>query len=721
MKMRNVGLDLVLEREKATFRGAAPRIRRWVPVEAAIMIFLLASLMVLAPFFPPAFSATLPPQSGDHAATLRFRSDAFLFRTAKSYFMGGHDRLALKAVDRLLKDHPGSILQGPALLLRARIEARRSIRRNDRDFRGPLALFRQAEKVPPLGWDKGEVLFREGQYLIRKRFGVEGRGILDRLRSEDPQSPWSYRALLSVADSYRQKGDLRRAEKRLLVADPDKYPDPITKDDRLRWLYISGHLSLDRGDIPGAGGHFLQALSLSHDYPYSHPDVLFLLGRYAYRAHHDLRAVTLFRRFIRLFPNDSRLSLAMYYRARLSGRLGHPDRERGRLRELTADEPGTAGSHMAKIRMVAMTFPEKNPSPKAWDPTLLARSLTLLSAIAQKETHDRIAQRASLLRISLLSRSGHPNQALRELIRISEGVDPLTDFGHRLGALKDQVTLARALALAHPLKPHRLIEVYRVSRREIPPPSDPSAASLYIALARAYRKIGESGRAEILIDDVLSQATDPTLRDQAARKKFSWLVADKKVEAAMGFALDRAQETSASSTIREGWFESALQEAVAGENREGERRVLDSWESSGVPEKDPDGQRARLGLLDIDAGKTERGRALLLGALPGLEVRPDAKAELAESLYRLGELAREEGDISTARKDWEKFLGCCEKNPHGGWVMYQLGQAALSEGKTDEALEWFKKTVKNYSGQEVSKLAGMKITEISLEKRHDGP
>ena len=111
----------------------------------------------------------------------------------------------------------------------------------------------------------------------------------------------------------------------------------------------------------------------------------------------------------------------------------------------------------------------------------------------------------------------------------------------------------------------------------------------------------------------------------------------------------------------------------------------------------------------------------MLGALPGLEVRPDAKAELAESLYRLGELAREEGDISTARKDWEKFLGCCEKNPHGGWVMYQLGQAALSEGKTDEALEWFKKTVKNYSGQEVSKLAGMKITEISLEKRHDGP
>ncbi len=189
----------------------------------------------------------------------------------------------------------------------------------------------------------------------------------------------------------------------------------------------------------------------------------------------------------------------------------------------------------------------------------------------------------------------------------------------------------------------------------------------------------------------------------------------------MNFALVRAEDAASSPTLREGWFDSALKEAVAGGDAEGERRVLEAWEDSGVPEKDPDRQRARLGLLEIDAGKADRGRRLLLEALPGLEVRPDAKAELAESLYRLGEMAREEGDLTTARKDWGKFLECCRGNPQGGWVMYQLGQAALSEGRQDEALDWFKKTVKGYPGQDVAKLAGMKITEITLEKRHDEP
>ncbi|MGC8529555.1 MAG: tetratricopeptide repeat protein [Leptospirillia bacterium] len=683
------------------------------------LLFFLSLIVVALP--GRARPAPLPSGGGKLPATLHARSDEFLFRTARNYFRGGHDRLALQAVNMLLKDHPGSVLQGPALLLRARIEARRSIRRGDRDFRGPLVLFRQAGKAPPPGWDKGEVLFRMGQYLVRKRFGVEGRGLLERLRSENPQSPWSYRALLSIADSYRQKGDLLRAEKRLLMADPEKYPGPVTKNDRLRWLYLAGHLKLDRGDVPGAGEDFLAALSLSHDYPYSHPESLFLLGRYAYRAHHDLRAVILFRRFIRLFPNDSRLSLAMYYRARLSGRLGHPDREKGRLRELTLDEPGTSGSHMATIRLIEMTFPEKSPPKGAWDTSLLSRSLSLLKKISEEETHARIVQRASLLRISLLSRSGHPNQALRELIRISEGVDPQTDFGRRLEALKGQVTLARALALAHPLRPHRLLEVYRVSRREIPPPSDPSSAPLYLALARAYRKTGEAEKADRLIDNVLSHATDPTLRDRAARRKFSWLLADKKIAMAMNFALVRAEDTTLAPPLREGWFDTALKEAVAGGDSEGERRVLEAWEASGVPEKDPDRLRARLGLLEIDAGKTDRGRKLLLEALPGLEIRSDARPELAESLYRLGEMAREEGDLSTARKDWEKFLDCCRGNPQGGWVMYQLGQAALSEGRQDEALDWFKKTVKGYPGQDVAKLAGMKITELTLEKRHEGP
>lgn len=683
--------------------------------------FLAILLLLVVSTVGPAgvLASSLPSDSG----ASRFNekgTDQSLFRQAKIDFRGGHDRLAEKAIMELLKDHPGSILTGPALLVLARIDARRSLASQNPAFRPTLDLFERAGRVPPVGWDKGEVLFRMGQYLIRKRFGAEGRGLLERLRSESPDSPWSYRALLTIADSYRQKGDLARAEKALVQADPDRSPAARTPGDRLRWLYEEGHVRLDRGNVAGAGEVFLRALTIAHDYPYSHPGDLFLLARYAYRAHHDLRAVTLFRRFARLFPNDPRLSLAMYYRSRLSGRLGHPDRERARLRELTIDSPHSPGSHMARIRLVSMTFFENAPPPGAWDKTLLARALSVLSRISKSESNARIAQRADLLRISLLSRSGHPDQALRELVRISEGVDSDSDFGRRLERLKSQVTLARAMALTHPLKPRALLEIYRVSKRELPSVTDPKGAPLYMALARAYRKTGEKDRAMALISSVVSAARaypgDPSLRNQAATREFRWRVGDKEPEKAMDLALEMASDGSGAPKVREAWFDRAWKQARAAGNTEGERRVLAAWESSGVPVKKPDLLKARLGLLEIAAGDTDRGRSELRDSLPGLLVHPGGGPELAAALYRLGELAREEGDPSKARAYWEKFLSCCSADPRGGWVMYQLGQAALAKGRREEALAWFRKTVKGYPGEDVAKLAGMRITEITLGK-----
>jgi len=691
------------------FEGRGARIAL---VALLIVFFMAASrLAALAAGSPPSLSKPTPLYEKG--------SDQYLFHLGRVYFRDGHNRLAEESMKKLLKEHPGSILTGPALLILARIDARRSLSSNNPDFRPTLELFKRAGRVHPVGWDKGEVLFRMGQYLVRKRFGAEGRGLLERLRSESPDSPWSYRALLAIADSYRQKGDLARAEKRLLQADPDKSGSARLIDDRLRWLYEEGHVRLDRGNVAGAGEVFLRALTLSHDYPYSHPEDLFLLARYAYRAHHDLRAVTLFRRFARLFPNDPRLSLAMYYRARLSGRLGHPDRERARLRELTIDSPYSPGSHMARIRLVSMTFFEKAPPPGAWDSTLLSQALAVLARISERENNARIAQRADLLRISLLSRSGHPDQALRELVRITEGVDADSDFGRRLEVLKSQVTLARAMALTNPLRARALLEIYRVSKRELPSVTDPKGAPLYMALARAYRKSGEKNRAMVLISSVVSSASfdsgDPRLRSRAATWEFGWLVEDREPEKAMELALKMAADKKSDPNVREGWFDQAEKQARAAGNREGERRVLERWENSGVPVKRPDLLKARLGLLEIAAGDTDRGRSELLDSLPGLEVHPGAKPELAAVLYRLGELSREEGDQSRAREYWEKFLSCCAGDPHGGWVMYQLGQAALAKGRRQEALKWFRKTVKGYPGEEVAKLAGMRITEITLE------
>jgi hypothetical protein len=67
------------------------------------------------------------------------------------------------------------------------------------------------------------------------------------------------------------------------------------------------------------------------------------------------------------------------------------------------------------------------------------------------------------------------------------------------------------------------------------------------------------------------------------------------------------------------------------------------------------------------------------------------------------------------------MLACCPNGPHGGWVTYQLGQISLSEGHPREALDWFEKTVRQYSGDEVARIAEQKISALKLEKKDRHP
>ena len=672
-------------------------------------------------FFPGLSPERLGAMEPGPGGKLPHGRDRGLLSVALKDFRSQHDRMARKAIKELLSSHPGSLYRGPALLLLARIHAREAIGKSSGDFREPLAYFRKAEETPPSGWDRGEVLFREGQYLIRQRFGAEGRGILSQLLSRFPDSPWVFRARLATADSWREKGNLRRADKILDgVRTSLSHSSPMT--DRIRYLYLLGHVRLDQGDLPGAESAFLSALSLSKSYPYHHPEALFLLARTAYALGHNHRSAALFKSFARLFPNDPRSGESEYYLARISGRMGFLSHEKARLREVVADYPGSAASHLARTELLRLVFfsPDNGESPGDL-PELLSRSIRELGKIASEERNRRISGEAALLRLRLMDRAGDWEGAIRKISRLEGTVDPASRFGVRLRKLETSLVLNRISQLSYPLHAGQILNLYHSYRYRLPLASDPAGASLFLSLARATRKKGEKERAGRELDSVLSHSKDPVLLAKARKLRYRWLIQDGKKSRALDWAITFYGNRTIPSTERREWFAKALDLARQMKKPDIEKEVLSSWAASGVPIDHPGEVLARLGLLEIGSGDPDKGRSDLLRALPEIEGRRENPSLLARVLFRLGQESFLRGDRASSRRYWQEMLACCPSDPHGGWVTYQMGQMALSDGHANEALEWFEKTVRKYPGEEVARVAKEKIRAMRLEKKNGEP
>ncbi|EQD25499.1 MAG: hypothetical protein D084_Lepto4C00110G0001, partial [Leptospirillum sp. Group IV 'UBA BS'] len=541
----------------------------------------------------------------------------------------------------------------------ARIHSRKALEKGIRDFREPLAYFRKAEEVPPLGWDKGEVLFREGQYLIRQRFGAEGRGLLSRLPVRFPDSPWVFRASLAIADSWRERGNLERAD-RILEEIRTRLNAASPLDDRLRYLYLRGHVLLDRGNLPEAESAFLSALALSKRYPYHHPGALFLLARTSFALGHYRRSAALFRRFSRLFPSDPRSGESEYYLARISGRLGYLSHEEARLREVVADNPGSPASHLARIELLKLVFfpPDRREASRDL-PELLARSIRELRRIALEERNQRISEEASLLRLRLMDRAGDWKGALREISLLEGRIDPGSRFGMRLRKLEASLVMNRIEKLAHPLEAKRILALYRSYRYRLPKDSDPEAASLFLSLARANRKAGGKERAGRELHAVLAHSRDPALLDTARALRYRWLVEDGQRSQALLWANSLSGDASLSPAERKGWFEKAADLAREMKSPDLERQALSRWDKSGVGLDHPGERLARLGLLEIRSGNPDKGRANLLRALPEIEGRPKERLLLGRVLFRLGQNSLLRGDRTGSRRYWQEMLGCC--------------------------------------------------------------
>lgn len=675
----------------------------------------LVLLLAFSGLSPRALAGTAPK------GRLGPKDDRTLLSVARKDLRSRHLRMAEEALVELLASHPHSVYRGPALLLLARIHGREALDKGARNFREPLVYFRKAEAVLPPGWDKGEVLFREGRYLIRQRFGAEGRGILARVLSLYPDSPWAFRARLAIADSWRAKGNLRRAESMLATARPH-LATSASKEDRIRYDYLQGHILLDRGDLEGAESAFLSALALSKRYPYHHPGVLFLLARTAYTLRHNRRSAVLFRSFERLFPNDRRAGEAEYYLARISGRIGRLSHERARLRAVVADNPGSTASHMARIELLRLTFFHGAGAQKERDlPELLSRSIREMGRIASEERNQRVANEAILLRIRLQARSGSWDRAIREVARLEGRIDPSTRMGQKVRHLETELVLDRIALLSNPLHPRKILSLFRSYHYRLPSPQDPGGASLALSLARAQRKVGHRKRAVRTLESALLHIRDPILRKEALTLRYRWLIEDDRKEQAFRFAMSLGEDSSLSIPEREGWFAHAEKLARDMKKPKLEQSVLGRWSDSGVPMDNPGAALARLGLLDIASGHGKKGLALLKQALPEIEDSPKKRALLGRVLFHLGQESLLRGDRAEARRYWQQLLVCCPAGPHGGWVSYQMGQMALSEGHSREALDWFEKTVRLYFGEEVARIAEQKIRAMKLEKKDGEP
>lgn len=701
-------------------RSASGKIRGPSRGAGAVGKLLLALALFLSLFHGLPVSWALPPaHPGDRKQKLLFRSDQSLLNVAGEDYRRQHDRMAKRALRELLASHPLSLLRGPALLLFARISAREVLEGKVRDFHAPIALFRKAEEATPTGWDQGEVRFRMGQYLIRRRFGVEGRGLLEQVLSKYPDGPWSYRSKLLMADSLRQEGSYLGAEQILKRIDPE-ISDlvsvlPPSRKESLEFYYGYGHLLMDEGRMKEAGNLFLRALRISSPYPYRHSGILFLLGRYAYSLRHDRRAVRLFRTYMRFYPDDPRSAEAEYSLARISGRMGNHSHERARLREVIRNNPGTTGSHLAQIRLIRLTFfpvpPTPVPLPEAWK-----NATDRLARIDTEEKSVRIAERAALLRVQLFVREGKDDEAMRAIGRLRGKADPASSFIRKLRVEERKVLVNKLIRLSDPLHPSLLLAFYHSYRYRLPKRSEPGGGDLSLLLARARWKKGEWQKAFSDLDRAMANPFDRKAGRKAASMKFSWLVTRGKTRSALDFGDRMLSDPSLSPKEKGLWFARTvdLSKKIGDERRE--RTLLRRWIVSGSP-PDPSGPSlARLGLLDISAGREKRGESELEQALPSIRNDPGKKGILAGVTFRLGQLAWSRGEKERAADYWKEMRSCCPGDPRGAWAMYQMGNLSLERGDRKGALAWYGKVVKEFGKTETGKLVRQKIEMLELEK-----
>ncbi len=726
-------MDNDLNRCSAAFRG-----------QSIGMMFFLWLMVPLTALAAPVPDVSLPVAGeGDSIGNRgQMTGDRSIFKDLKGVLKsGGSVSDGRHLLEKLRRDHPGSILLPKACLVMAEIlekRAPKSSQEIDRRKRmlseAERDLWRAREESPsgPFREKATDALAR--LYVLMQRES-EARGIMELALRENPDSPYAIDEEIFLASSDRRVGTIPKAERILSRVGVQMENSPqVTDGQRLEYLYAAGGVALDAGHLNEAGEYYKAAIHLSPDYAYAHPEKLYDLGLYSDHAGHNHRAFTLFRDYIRRSPGGVHVPMAAYHMAELSGRLGRPESRLARLKEVMVEFRGTEAADFARISLMKDRLQslsgETSPSGRlnVLSPhikSLEDRMIEASGRLVRKGASVRTKVDAASILVPLLVRQRRYPRALRIIHRLEIDADPESLSGKRLKGLESAVITSRILSLGGAANDRKVVDLVHSYRDLIRPVlSDPLPSPMemenfsreglvFLRIAEAYDRLknGDHSRRwfhRVLLHGGLSARTHA----------LSDLVRLDRQENRTLAAWNRGQELL--SLIQKGHDEQAgwlmkeerIARAIPDPDREIPllRRFVHDFPA------DPKAGWAEARLFQIYRQRNEfmkaensAEKALVLMA-PG----SSDQAGLLTLLDRYGQMEASLHRTQKAISLWEMFLKEGGQDPRRGWVMYQIGKIEEADGNGRRAYQWYLRASKVASSPELASVARQKAQGVSI-------
>ncbi len=663
--------------------------------------------------------------------------DALMYGKAERFFAGKDWKRATRELDGLLKSHPDSVLTGPSYLLLGRISGRMAVRpgltrqERNRFWREAIRLCWKAHYALPAKWDRGRAGYRMGRIMFRRGFYPEAKGYLEMGLGEAPDGPRAFDSHLLLAEILRREKHLdasRQILDRLLSRlNPQS---SVALRQRISLDYEKSRVLLDLGQMGEAGSLLSEALSLDGNYPYKHPSLLLLLGRYADRAGHNRRAFALYRNFLRFDPESPHVPEARYRMALLAGRLGRRRSMDARLRELIHESPESDWSIRARLKLAESANGRSllNSSPvKPHRKSDLDRMIDRLEGVNLQRGSRRSRVMALSLIVPLLAERNQWSQALRKLHRISSLVEPESPLGRRVSGLETGLVYGWILSESRSRHPQKVLRIARSYGYALMPSltdSRPTAfeeesirksSRVFVLIGKAQEELNRPEAAERWYRKALSVAS---LRDRAGvlGDLFRLALVRRKPDDAYRTGLELLAVLPADPAEKPVWL-GRMARLARRMGRTGRETSFLETRLSLFPEDESSG-RSLARLFEIESGRGEYQKALETAVrarsfLDGSRDPRDRKA-LLTLLYDWGKMERELHHVDRSSRIWTAFVDTAPADPRAGWVSYQLGNMAETMGHPEEAYRWFLQASRSKSPSPLAEVARQRARGIKL-------
>lgn len=663
-----------------------------------------------------------------------------MYEKAETLFNKGDWDASQKELDGLIATRPQSVFLGKAYLLGGRIAEGRArqdrigAETRNRLYRRAIRLYWKAHQTPPDGWDQGESYYRMGRLMLQRRaFDPEAKGYLNLGLTESPDGPYSYESRVLIAEILRRGGHLPAARKVIDHVEGRAKLEPNLPAPRLLpVLYEKARIALDQKDLPEAGRVLSEALAADGTYPFAHPSLFFVMGRYSEAVGHDRRAFSLFRNFKRFDPASPDVPEAGYRMAILAGRMGRPESMNGRLHEVDADYPDSDWGIRARLKILE----ERNAKPL---------ELTIPTPVHQKSILDRRVEdleridlgngsqatrvMALSLMVPLLVQRDQWPVALRKLHRLSIATDPKSRPGLRLANLEKGLVygwILRESGAGHDQSVRSIARNYGYALAPAMTDPDPvpfetqlipKASLVFDRIGRAEQKKGRFPDAARWFTKALSVASLSD-KPEILGDLFDLSLAAKDPVQAYRIGKNLLAVLPADPVERPAWLgRMAGLAGSMGQIREEEGYLRERLRE--FPEDPTSGRSAyRIFAIERNLGHFRRARAMALRSRAFLDDSgdPDDRSALKNLLYEWGQMEREIHHPGAAYRVWSDFVKSAPEDARAGWAQYQLGKIAETMGRTDVAYHWFMKASLAKGPAPLSDVARQKADAIRLRQ-----